>query len=548
MEHHPEIETVTLVAAEFKSLAKVGGLADVVADLALHLTRRSIAVRVLLPGYGPPPPGALLETSVDLPFGAGHRLFTLYHLDIQGTAVYLIHEPGLFDGENASIYIDSNARHRGPFEDDAQRFAFFCSACAWLLEHHFPASARRVVHCHDWHTGTLPLLIRMTTAFPRCRRTTRFMFTIHNLDYQGIRPLWGHAAESLPSLQSWFPDVMDEIATHPEFSSIRDPAHPHCYNPMRTGIRLSHQVTTVSRTYAREILLPDHPGEGRIGGRGLESDLQQVSDQGRLTGILNGIDPTEYDPQLLVPPFGPHRSSWVEAKQVHKARVLNWLLKPDPTVATSRSMSEGPSGESRKTELPLAVVVSRLVHQKIGLLLETTPSGDSALQQLDRLPLQLVILGLGELEPQLRLAVQNLPHGRVFLFSGFSPEVANRLYAAADLFLMPSLFEPCGISQLIAMRFGGLPVAHLVGGLADTVMHASTGFTFKGTSTAHQANRFVETVQDAVELFQSRPATFRSMQVNAMKTHFTWDASTLQYAALYEKMSTSDAIRHYPGT
>ena len=113
---------------------------------------------------------------------------------------------------------------------------------------------------------------------------------------------------------------------------------------------------------------------------------------------------------------------------------------------------------------------------------------------------------------------------------------------------MPSLFEPCGISQLIAMRFGGLPVAHLVGGLADTVMHGSTGFTFKGTSTPHQALRFVETVQEAVELFQSSPEVFRSMQINAMKTHFTWDASTLQYTALYQKMSAGEPVRHYPGT
>ncbi len=548
MEHHPEVETVTLVAAEFKSLAKVGGLADVVADLALHLTRRSIAVRVLLPGYGPPPPGALPETSVDLPFGPGHRLFTLYHVDVQGTAVYLIHEPGLFDGENAPVYIDSNARHRGPFEDDAQRFAFFCSACAWLLEHHFPTSARRLVHCHDWHTGTLPLLIRMTTAFPRCRRTTRFMFTIHNLDYQGIRPFWGLSAESLPSLQSWFPDVMDEIATHPDYPSIQDPAYPNCYNPMRAGIRLSHQVTTVSRTYAREILLPDRPAEGRIGGRGLELDLQQVAEEGRLTGILNGIDPIEYDPQLLVPPFGPQRSSWLEAKQVHKARVLNWLMKPDPKVVSSRPVSEDGQGEGDGEEVPLAVVVSRLVHQKIGLLLEPTPSGDTALQRLDRLPMHLILLGLGELEPQLRVAVQHLPHGRVFLFTGFSPEVANRLYAAADLFLMPSLFEPCGISQLIAMRFGGLPVAHRVGGLADTVKDGSTGFTFEGTSIVHLAHRFVETVQAAVDLFQARPDAFRAMQVNAMKTLFTWDASTLQYTALYEKMGSSDTIRHDPGT
>lgn len=528
------LPSVTLVASEFKGLAQVGGLGDVVADLSHHLAQAHIPTRVILPAYGGPPAHATLEAHFEVPFGGTSAPFDLWVADQGGIHLYLVHAPAFFDGPYRDVYINSSALGRGPFEDDAQRFAFFSLAAAWIVEHHLPRSAACVIHCNDWHTGLLPTLVKLTSLFPRTKAHSRFLFTVHNLDYQGIRPLTGTGDGSFPSLASWFPSLFHEFEESGRMQLILDPRYPNCFNPMRAGLLLSDQANTVSPTYAQEIARPDRPESGFSGGRGLEDDLLKLGQEGRLHGILNGIDPAEHDPTLLNPPFGPHRRDWWNNKLTHKEALYAALAGQGPNQSPAPSPAGTlPAPFRPDPAQPLASVVGRLVAQKAGLFLALLPDGRTVLEAISQMPLTLLILGTGDLAQALAIESQRIAAPNVRVFQRFDPQLAGRLYASSDLFLMPSLFEPCGISQLIAMRFGTLPVAHRVGGLTDTILDGQTGFLFSGPSLLKQATAFVRRVEEALEMWSKTPEKYRSMQVSAMQSVFDWELATKHYIKLY---------------
>lgn len=534
-------QSIVLVAAECKGIAKVGGLGDVVADLAKALHNRGVPVSILMPLYDTATGQFDFFRELEFPFGGDTARATLMTGRLGNVPVFAVANHRFFGGQFSGVYVDSSQRGGGPFEDDARRFAFFSTAAAVALNSVPPLMHADVVHCHDWHTGTLLALARLTSRFPTLDHKP-FLFTIHNLDYQGTRPMEDHSGGYLTSLASWGPDVYRQLSDNEDFHKLRDPEHPHCYNPMRTAILLADAVSTVSPNYASEITRPDNPRCAFVGGRGLHEDLKQARDEGVLVGLLNGISYEEYSPESLQPPFGPDMPHWWKTKARHKELLLPALAgcPPDDLVT-------GPPTEefaARLSALPLAVFVGRLAGQKVNLLLEKTSSGPTVLERIAHLHLNLAVLGTGELQDEMARLIAGIGLPNCIFVRRFDALLALRLYSAGDLFLMPSDFEPCGISQLIAMSFGTLPVATAVGGLADTISHLKTGFLSHGESRRDAADAFVQAVVDALALSDGSPAEWRRMQRDAMRKRFTWDRSAAAYVALYDAISKK---RRSPG-
>ncbi|MCX7632923.1 MAG: glycogen/starch synthase, partial [Turneriella sp.] len=366
--------------------------------------------------------------------------------------------------------------------------------------------------------------------------TLRTLFTIHNLEYQGTRPF--AAMGELRGFLDWFPELA--AMPHDHFTAGFDLyADIPCINPMRMAINLADFVTTVSPSYAEEICHADDPARDFFGGRGLEKDLERLHREGRLTGITNGIDLAFYDPQKLPLCYSAQNRS----KGLKKNRKALYADLPEliPQLAESGMLY----GECVPTlrqkiqkikardfyELPLLVVVSRMTGQKIRQFFAEV-DGKTPLEHLATEKLFVVFLGKGDLLQALMRETASLPN--ILLFAGFDDMLEKRLLAAGDLFLMPSEFEPCGTSQMKAMRYGCLPVAHAVGGLKDTIRDGETGFLYTGNSLIEKAKAFWATIQKALALRAHRPKEFERMQENAMRSDFSWHGPALRYLELMQ--------------
>jgi len=497
-----------LMAAENGHLpgGKVGGVGDVIRDLPLALAEQGWKIRIITPAYGrfQQLPGACKVRRLAVHFGGRKRFAEVWQLPSSAVDVELfliVH--ALLDpcGDGQIYHRDSDQQ---PFATDASKFAFFNAAVAALLE--VDPEPPQVIHLHDWHCGLLPAL-RVAAPAESSLRRVRMVFTIHNLAYQGIRPFQGHES----SLQSWFPDRKLPI------EDLRDPRYSDCVNFMAAGIRLADRLNTVSPSYAQEITQPSEPVRGFFGGEGLEADLQQAAAAGRLKGILNGC---------VYPELKAEACSWDELK----ARLQAWrglVAEGDPALAWL-------AADARPRHLLTSV--GRLVAQKVSLFLQAVPGHDSAieamLQQLGDHSL-LILLGSGEQELEQRLAAIAAHHSSLLFLKGYAEELSDSLYNSGDLFLMPSSFEPCGISQMLAMRAGQPCVVHAVGGLRDTVIDGETGFVFEACSPigspAEQAGAFVACVQRALRLREQDSAAWLKLRHKAAAQRFSWQFAAQAY-------------------
>ena len=533
--------TLLMAAAECRGVAKVGGLADVVFDLSVRLAEKGHEVFVLLPYYADLPLAKSGGTQVTLDFlvrfeGASHQA-RLHRAIIDGLEVHLI-EAELFTGEGGRVYVDSGKLGKGPFEDDARRFAFFSAAIWELVKHHQPFSQTQVLHCHDWHTGIIPLLIRLEGQEERFKT----LFTIHNLDYQGTRPFDDPYAPGA-SWRQWFPDRWKSLDLSGWMENVADPGAPHCFNPLRCGIRCSDAVNTVSPTYALEITRPDDPAANFLGGRGLEADLQLRKAEDKLWGILNGLDYKVFDPGRLDPPYTVDSPDLLPRRKEHRKKLLSELPALIEGLQTvhgkrfgnaARVKAHLPQFLKAAESLPLTVCVTRAVSQKLGLFTENLKSGVPVSKAFLGKGTALLVIGTGELED--KLEPLNDEPGGLFL-QVFDADFANRLYAAGDLFLMPSDFEPCGISQLMALRFGCLPLVHDRGGLHDTVKAGRTGFLYQGKNRESAKKAFLRASEDGIKAIQSDK--YEPLVRQAMAERYEWTESVKEYESIYQKISPS---------
>jgi starch synthase len=472
---------VLFAASEAMPLVKTGGLADVVGALPKALAKRGVEVTVTLPKYG--------EISKDITDRAEYLGYTFVQMGWrrQYCGVLEIVEDGirylLLDNE---YYF--NRGYLYGYGDEAERFAFFSFAVLESLQ--VLTEMPDIIHCHDWQTGLIPMLLRTRYANRPGYRDIRTVFTVHNLKYQGV-----FSRELLQDLLSAGDDLFtgDKLEFYGAASC------------MKAGLRFADKLTTVSPTYAREIQTETY-------GEKLDGLLRERA--GDLYGIVNGIDTDEYDPMKdpnLPVPYRDSRSK----KRLNKIALQQELgLDVDGLV-------------------PLIGVVSRLVDQKgLDLIVEALPG-------IMEEHVQLAILGAGEpaLEATLHDAVNRYP-GRLAVWFGFNEGLARRIYAGSDMYLMPSKFEPCGLSQMIAMRYRSVPIVRETGGLCDTVEsfneYTGTGNGFAFGPAA--ANDLLFTVRRALFFYQDENA-WAKILANGAKRSYGWENSAREYERLYRELA-----------
>lgn len=501
---------IAMIAAENGALpgGKVGGIGDVIRDLPRELVARGHTVTVINPGYQflTRAPGVRLLHTLSVDFGGRLERIAVHEATPEGTPpglrMILLDHPLFGSAGEASIY--HHDAHE-PFATDARTFALFCHALGLA----FVSGALPrpdVLHLHDWHAALLLVLRRY---HPACRPLQELpcVFTIHNLSLQGIRPFAG----SWSAPEAWFPTLQLPR------EELQDPRYPDCLNLMRAGIRLADRVHVVSPTYALEIQQPSDAAQGVIRGEGLEQDLQEAAQHGRLFGILNGC---EYPPGRTRPVS--HREFieaaltvlgewvggkvWIKGAQFRSLQRLQlwaqWKRKPGMVVAS----------------------VGRLTAQKVRLLAQPDAAGVPALERiLQRLGNgTLVVLGSGDENYERFLLDLMQRYDNLLFLNGFSESMADVLYRYCDLFLMPSSFEPCGISQMLALRAGTPCLVHRVGGLADTVSHLRNGFCFEGEGLPQQVAALLEAFDEALQAHAARQPLWRSLCRNAAATRFAW--------------------------
>jgi starch synthase len=472
---------ILFVASEVAPLSKSGGLGDVAAALPAALAARGHVVTVVSPRYGTIDPsrhGFEAQQRAIRVRGEATTLFVRKQGGLRHCLVEHLH----FFGSRRGLYGEPQQE----YGDNAERFAYLCRAALEV-----PAafgSSPRILHLNDWQTGLAAWLLRHERAGDPLLSRMRTVFTVHNLAYQGV-----FRKEVLPALGlPWEVFRLEAMEFHDRL------------NLMKAGLVFSDAITTVSPTYAREITTPE-------GGEGLDGLLRLR--QRDLHGILNGIDMREWNPAAdlhLPQPYDAQHLSGKRACKTALQEAMGLPLRPD---------------------LPLLALVGRLADQKgVDLVL-------AALPELLRRDLQIVLLGSGrpDWEQAFSRAAQQNPQALAVRI-GFDEGLAHRIEAGADLFLMPSRFEPCGLNQLYSLRYGTVPVVRRVGGLADTVedfdgWRKGTGFVFD----EYDPRAMLQALKRAKELFRDRRA-WNAMIRRGMGQDFSWDRSAARYEALYDSL------------
>ena len=508
---------ILFVSAENGTLkgGKVGGIGDVVEKLPPALANLGNQVTILTPSHGflhQFNPEKHLLGNITFPFRGYDHEGQLYEIFPENRCVgvrHLLLDHGMLASRDPStgqprIYTDDPEDM--PFATDANRFALFCSAVSETIISGLTGPFD-LIHLHDWHAALIAFLRQFSTHF-KALKSIPVIYTIHNLGIQGIRPLRGHSS----SLESWFPH------TDYQWEKTADPRWHDCVNPMAVGIRLSDKIHTVSPSYALEIQEPSRKPEF-YGGEGLETDLKQASHQGRLTGILNGCDYDEFQSVSKV--------DYLDVLSIFKREVIKWAgtkMRTDAAHFISYVRLLEMEKRWKAPEMILSCV-GRVVEQKLLLFTAFGSNGKPGLESiLESLGSKgcLIILGTGDFEYETFLTRLSSLYENLIFLKGYSDPCARVLYSTGDLFLMPSSYEPCGISQLLAMREGQPCVVHRVGGLKDTVEHGRNGFSFEGDTVREQVDKFVETTTHAIALKMSDSEDWKRICQNAAATRFSW--------------------------
>jgi len=474
---------ILFAASEVAPYAKTGGLAAVAGSLPAAMTRLGHEVTVVLPchqeisqrGFNPSDTGIALKVRMaQRSYTARVREFSRGNLRI-----LFIEQHELFD--RPGLYGYSS----GDWPDNARRFAFFCRASLQMLK---PLGFRPdILHLNDWQTALTPLLLKEEWADDPFFARTRSLFTIHNLGYQGCFP--DHRLKQLD-----LPECLFRLC---RLDGTRD------VSLLKAGLLFADRLNTVSPGYAREILSTDF-------GCGLDTVLRQR--RSVLSGILNGLDNSSWDPRRDPELPEPYDAENPAGKTVCKTSLQHEL------------------GLVQDSTRLLAALVTRLDKQKgLDLLLDIW-------KKLQQRPVQLVLLGTGDKDLQQRLqAFGRQARGQTAMCFCFDERLARRIYAGADLFLMPSRYEPCGLGQLIALRYGAVPLVRYTGGLADTVTdleeapQRGTGFSFREA----RGDDLLAAIDRALDYFSRHE--WQSLMQRGMRQDFSWDRSALEYNNLYQQ-------------
>ena len=476
---------VLFAASEAVPFAKTGGLADVVGTLPKALQKLKVDARIIVPLYGDVPETFRLQmrhiATETVQLGWRRQHCGLFQMEYEGIPVYFVDNEYYF--RRKGLY---------NFYDEAERFGFFSKAVLdvlprldWIPD---------IIHCHDWHVGMIPVLLRSQYCRAPWCSTIKTLCTIHNLEYQGIFP------------QNVLGDMFN--LDH-DAKAVKGLEFYGMINFLKGGLEYADYIGTVSPSYAREI-------QTRYWGEKLDGVLARRSD--RLVGIVNGIDNELYSPAKDAALFANFSTRSLKGKSVNKSRLQESL------------------GLEQKADAMLIGIVSRLVKAKGFELVQRV------LDEILAENVQLVVLGTGDphFQDVFRDAARRYP-GRVSTNIGYDDTLARRIYAASDLLFMPSQKEPCGVSQLIAMRYGCIPLVREVGGLQDTVdtfnpeTNEGTGFSF----TNYNAHDMLHVVRLAVQVFHDKKRWTKLVK-SAMQAEHSWKTSAKEYLELYRRMLKED--------
>lgn len=470
------------VAAEGAPFAKTGGLGDVIGALPKSLVQHGHEVAVVLPYYDVTA-GKFGDLVEDVCYfytqvGWQRQYVGVKRLVRDGVTFYFVDNQHYFF--RGKVYGDW---------DDGERFAFFQLAAIELMEQ--VGFIPDVLHAHDYHTAMIPYLLKEKYHWIDAYRQIKTVFTIHNIEFQG----------------QFDPAILGELfgvgSERYEDGTLR---WQDCLNWMKAGVLYADRVTTVSPSYAQEIMTPEF-------GKGL--DVVMRMEAGKLTGIVNGIDT-----ELINPETDPHLP-------------VHFSVTDLSGKGQNKALLQEKLGLPVRSDVPLIGIVSRLTDQK-GFDVVV-----SELHHILQFDVQIALLGTGyaDFEQAFQWFAHHYPD-KLSANITFDLALAQQIYAASDIFLMPSAFEPCGLSQMMAMRYGSLPLVHEVGGLRDTVQpynefdKSGTGFGFQGLS----GYLLTKTLENALNVYYNRKGDWRVLQEQAMTRDFSWQTASLAYVQLYEQI------------
>ena len=475
------MKKILFVTSEAHPLIKTGGLADVSGSLPKALVKLGVDVRLIVPKY------QAIKTTEKKYYKSTVQVdnadANILETRLPGTEVivWLVDCPKFFNFPG-NPYVDENGKS---WANSAERFALFCRiAVEVAMNRGYLDWTPDIIHCNDWQSGLVPALLSLEASRPAT------VFTIHNMAYQGLFPKATHASLNLPR-QLWNPDGV-------EFNGM--------LSFLKGGLAYSDRITTVSPTYAREIQTADV-------GYGLEGLLSYRKDI--LLGIINGIDAEYWNPET-----DPNISEHFDFSTLNKKLLNKIALQNKHSLPIDNN-------------IPVFALISRLVEQKgIDLVLECLP-------EMLTLPLQFILLGSGDkgFEQQLNNFAKAYPY-KMAITIGYDEVLVHLIEAGADIFLMPSRFEPCGLNQIYSQRYGTVPIVTRTGGLADTVVdtlpetlsnNTATGFVFNEETSG----TLMEAIKRALIVY-SQPESWKQLQTSGMQKDYSWNKSAKEYMALYE--------------
>ncbi|MGA2712329.1 MAG: glycogen synthase GlgA [Bryobacteraceae bacterium] len=486
-----KLPRILMVSPEASPWAKTGGLADVVGALPGELARIGHSVATVIPRYmnARNAPARRVIGSLWIPLAGRVYDVSIWELGFGDTTIYLVDQPELFD--RPGLYGDQ----RGDYPDNHIRFAVLSKAALEVSRRLFPAD---VIHCHDWQASLVPAYLKDPRIADPTFLGIRTLLTIHNLGYQGI-------FERTALREIGLPEQFDSIDGMEFFGKI---------NFLKAGIVFADRLNTVSRRYAEEIQTPEY-------GFGLDGLLRKR--RAVLSGILNGADYSHWSPETDTHIPVTFSAAKLGGKRACKVELLREMGLPE-----------------RAIDRPLMGVISRFTSQKgIDLIAEAA----TGLFEED---IFLVALGNGEAQwENLFRGLQDEFPDRISVKFGYDEALAHRIEAGADMFLMPSRYEPCGLNQIYSLRYGTVPIVRATGGLDDTIIDAppgeATGFKFND----YNGKALLDAIRQACARWTNRKA-WATMMVRGMQKDFSWTDSAREYSDLYRKLAASSASFRAP--
>jgi starch synthase len=485
---------VLLVASELTPFAKVGGLADVVGALPKGLKELGIDARIVIPKYGVIDEEKYelkkIVEEIEVPFKNNKEKIAIWKAPLPGSSVpvYLIDHPEYL-GENDIYYGDVG----GNFAKETRRFTFFARSVLEIFE---PLKwTPEIIHCHDWHASILIPLMKILHSKEGDYKDFPTLLTIHNLAFQGKYPP-EKVFESLEVSEEDWPTLKERFGKNKDI------------NYLQQAILNTDIINTVSPTYAKEILTEEF-------GEGMEETLEKRKDN--LHGILNGIDRDR---------FNPETDTQID---------VNFSLKEIDNKYENKIHLQKEVGLPEDKDVPVISMVSRLTDQKgLDLILEI-------IDELASKDVQMIFLGTGDesLEIKLKEASEKHPT-KIAARIEFDATLAQKIYASSDLFFMPSRFEPCGLGQMISMRYGTVPIVRATGGLKDSVQNynpqsgTGTGFVFQN----YKSDELLAVTKKSLKIYKDKES-WKKLVENCMNQDFSWAQSAKKYIELYEKTLTS---------